>query len=111
MRCAPHDHGYAAGTVYLVRGRFVERTWRKHDGALEVIATRTFVGPCRVPVGAGDIHDMYAVDGGVSLHVYRPSIQHMRVFDLARRETLTVADDCGAWVPSREDQVIARERW
>jgi hypothetical protein len=35
----------------------------------------------------------------------------MRVFDLARRQTLTVRDDCGAWVPRDELLILARADW
>ena len=35
----------------------------------------------------------------------------MRVFDPARRQTLSVRDDCGAWVPRDERLILARVDW
>ena len=110
-RCAPHDHGCARGFVLLLRGRFVERTWARRGPQLVVTQTRIFQAPARLPVDSGSIHDMQATEGGRSLHVYRPSIRAMRVFDVTRRETLVVSDDCGAWIPSEKGQIVSREPW
>ncbi len=110
-RCAPHDHGHARGFVLLLRGRFVERTWARCGSGLEVTQTRIFRAPARLPVDEASIHDMQASEGGLSLHVYRPSIRAMRVFDVTHRETLVVTDDCGAWIPSEAAQIVSRQAW
>jgi hypothetical protein len=72
---------------------------------------RSFDAPARLPVAAGQIHDMEASAGGISLHVYLPSIRQMQVFDVTRRETLVVSDDCGAWIPLETGQIVCREAW
>jgi predicted metal-dependent enzyme (double-stranded beta helix superfamily) len=110
-RCAPHDHGPARGFVLLLRGQFVERTWARRGSDLVVTSTRTLRAPARLPVDQGHIHDMLASAGGLSLHVYLPSIRRMRVFDVTRRETLVVSDDCGAWIPAETGQIVSREAW
>lgn len=110
-RCAPHDHGRALGVVHLLRGRFLERTWGRSGRDLVVTGTRTLDAPARLEVDDGSIHDMEASAGGISLHVYRPCIREMRVYDVIRRETLVVSDDCGAWIPSETRQIVSREVW
>jgi hypothetical protein len=54
---------------------------------------------------------MTATDGGVSLHVYVPSITAMAVFDRERRETLVLDDDCGAWIPEDPKLIRGRTAW
>jgi cysteine dioxygenase len=109
--CAPHDHGDASGVVALLRGTFVERAWRWRDGALDVAGERRHVAPTLLRVGAGGVHDMKATGRGLGVHFYVPAITAMRVFDRERRETLVVADDCGAWVPREASLVLSRARW
>jgi predicted metal-dependent enzyme (double-stranded beta helix superfamily) len=110
-RCAPHDHGHALGVVHLLRGRFLERTWTRRGRDLVVTSSRSLDAPAQLEVDDGSIHDMEASAGGISLHVYRPCIRHMRVYDVIRRETLIVSDDCGAWIPLETRQIISREVW
>jgi predicted metal-dependent enzyme (double-stranded beta helix superfamily) len=110
-RSAPHDHGRATGVVFLVRGRFIERTWKRTGTGWAVASARAFDAPARLAVDDGEIHDMEASSGGISLHVYRPCIQGMRVLDIARRETLVVSDDCGAWIPLETRQIVTRKDW
>ncbi len=110
-RCAPHDHGGALGVVHLLRGRFIERTWTRRGADLVVTSTRSLEAPARLPVDDGSIHDMEASLGGISLHVYRPCIREMRVYDVTRRETLVLSEDCGAWIPKETRQIVSREGW
>jgi hypothetical protein len=110
--CAPHDHASATGRALVLRGRFRERRWRFDGAALHLLHEQTVDSPSMLSISLGDIHDMCSEDdGGVSLHVYRPGISRMRVFDRDRRESLVVSDDCGAWIPHDSRQVMARERW
>ena len=109
--CAPHDHGAAEGLVALLRGRFVERRWRWGASGLAPTGERTVEAPAIVSARKRDIHSMKATGGGVGLHFYRPAITGMRVYDCARRETLIVGDDCGAWVPADPALVIERIAW
>ena len=106
--CAPHDHGEASGFVRLLGGRFVERLWRWRAGELVVAGETQHEAPALLRVGARGIHDMKAVGGGLGIHFYLPAITGMKVFDRARRETLVVRDDCGAWIPRSDDLVMSR---
>lgn len=107
--CAPHDHGGASGVIHLLEGVFTERLYARDGDRLVVVRTREVVAPAIVAVGAGLVHDMCCDRAGSSLHVYRPRIHGMRVYDLARREVLVVSDDCGAWVPSDPAMILGRE--
>ena len=57
------------------------------------------------------IHSMLALSAGTTLHLYAPSITGMRVFDTQARQTLIVADDCGAWLPDDPQLVQKRTDW
>jgi len=107
--CAPHDHGEAGGVIHLVEGVFTERTYARRGDRLVVVQTREVAAPAHLEIAPGVVHDMRCDRGGVSLHVYRPRIHRMRVYDLARREVLVVRDDCGAWIPSDPAFVLTRE--
>jgi hypothetical protein len=106
--CAPHDHGEASGFVQLLGGRFVERMWCWRAGELVVARETRHDAPAILRVGARGIHDMKAVGGGLGIHFYLPAITGMKVFDRARRETLVVRDDCGAWIPTADGFVVSR---
>lgn len=115
--CAPHDHGAAAGAIHVISGEVVERRYAFRDGALVVVAEAAARAPAVLTIEAGVIHDMRAVGsadargGTLTVHHYSPRIHAMRVYDLGRRETLIVADDCGAWIPEDPAQVIERLPW
>ena len=107
--CAPHDHGAASGVIHLLDGVFTERVYARDGAQLRVVAERTFAAPHVVTIPAGHLHDMRCDRAGASLHIYRPRIAAMRVYDLARREILTVSDDCGAWIPRDPALILGRE--
>ncbi len=109
--CAPHDHAGGEGLVCILDGAFTETEWLWRDGGLERGACRRWSAGDAIPVAPGTIHSMIAHDAGTTLHLYRPAISGMRVFDPARRETLLVRDDCGAWVPRDEGLVLSRTSW
>lgn len=108
--CAPHDHGAAGGTIHVVSGGVVERRYVFRAGELRVVSESTARAPAILTIAPGVIHDMRAAAGTITIHHYTPRIHAMRVYDCARRETLVVADDCGAWVPD-DAQVIERIPW
>ena len=113
--CAPHDHAGGEGMVVVLAGTFTETDWIWRDGNLERGASRRWGAGDTIPVAVGGIHSMRAHDdgkgGGTTLHLYRPAIAGMRVFDPARRETLAVRDDCGAWIPRDEALIVSRTAW
>ena len=109
--CAPHDHAGGVGVVHVLDGAFTETEWVWRDGSLARGASRRWSAGQSIPVAAGGIHSMAAHGAGTTLHLYRPAVSGMRVFDRARRQTLTVRDDCGAWVPRDEALILARVDW
>jgi len=109
--CAPHDHAGGVGVVQVLDGAFTETDWVWRDGILAPGASRRWCAGQSIPVVAGGIHSMMAHGAGTTLHLYTPAISGMRVFDPARRQTLSVRDDCGAWVPRDEALILARADW
>ena len=98
-RTAPHDHGEAAGFVLVLEGQFSESTYRFDGRELQRTAQRPLGVLEFTSAHAGAIHDLHAVSSGLSLHLYTPEIVAMQVYDVARRSTLLVTGDGGAWIP------------
>jgi hypothetical protein len=103
--CAPHDHGASAGWVFYLDQDFEEQSyvWRM-DG---LAPTEIFLHRAGsfTEVRREEIHSCRCFGPGLSLHVYFPRIEKMRVYDLVRRQTVTVTDDCGAWIPDQPQRV------
>jgi cysteine dioxygenase len=109
--CAPHDHGHSDGAVWLVTGEFLESHY-SFDEKFETVGTpRVWTKDSLLSVVSGEIHSMKALSGGISLHFYAPAIHDMKVFDVHNRRTLTVADDCGAWVPENSTKILDWVSW
>jgi cysteine dioxygenase len=111
IECAPHDHAGGEGKVHVLEGSFTETEWVWREGVLRRGAVRRWTAGDAIPVAAGTIHSMTAHDRGTTLHVYRPAISGMQVFDPVRQETLSVRDDCGAWIPRDDGMILSRFRW
>ena len=112
--CAPHDHGDAGGHVTLIRGALTETTFAfstDDPRGLVPIGSRTLHAPAILDVEPGRIHAMTAHGDALTIHRYTPRIHGMRVYDTARRRTLIVRDDCGAWIPSDPDLIVDIESW
>lgn len=110
--CAPHDHGVeSGGVIHVVRGAVVERRYAFDGRALTIVSERRAEAPAILTIEAGVVHDMHAIGETVTVHAYAPRIQHMRVYDVARRATWIVADDHGAWLPKGGVGVVAEEPW
>lgn len=109
--CAPHNHGDSRGYVRLLEGTFVECSWAMNGESLIANSQRFISAPTIIPVSRNSIHSMKSIDGGASLHCYFPSVSAMRVYDPVSRETLTVGDDCGAWIPADATRILSRSSW
>lgn len=109
--CAPHDHGFSRGIVWLVEGDFSETHYELTENLVVIGKPLARTMGTLLRVTPGDIHSMVAHCGGMSLHIYTPSIHDMKVFDAEKRRTLTVTDDCGAWVPQNTAQIVNEEAW
>jgi len=109
--CAPHDHGEAGGHVHVISGALIERRYRFDGRELVVESEARAEAPALLAIGPGIIHDMRASPGTVTVHVYRPRVLGMRIYDVDARETLIVSDDCGAWIPNDPSDIQARFGW
>jgi predicted metal-dependent enzyme (double-stranded beta helix superfamily) len=108
---APHDHGPARGFVVILEGQFFETTYRFDGRELRACAEHERTAGDLLEAPRGRIHDLYAGDEGLSLHVYVPRIHGMRVYDRTSRTTLRVTDDSGAWIPAAPEAILERRPW
>ncbi|MBC7741195.1 MAG: cysteine dioxygenase family protein [Bdellovibrionaceae bacterium] len=109
---SPHNHGFSKGLIWFVQGDFSERHFIFSEGELKSSGEPVqFKEGSVAQVVSNDIHSCCPVKDGVSLHIYSPAIQKMKVWDLKNRETLTVADECGAWIPKDLKLIANRVKW
>lgn len=106
--CLPHDHGEARGLVTILKGDFCERVFSLSRNSLAKADEEHFftLGDF-LPVAPQMIHSMRAQTEGVTLHLYAPPIREMKVYD--EHTIYTVADNCGAWIPSDQSLILRRE--
>jgi cysteine dioxygenase len=104
----PHDHGQSEGWVRVLCGSALHGQYRDEEGEVrrvdeQRIATGTIF---HAPVGL--VHHMANATAQplVTLHCYFPPIHRMAVFDLEAARTAIVTDDCGAWWPDSERQIV-----
>jgi cysteine dioxygenase len=98
--CSPHDHGASQGWVFYLKGNFREQKYVWSDGILSLDETQDHLEGSHIHVNNDGIHSCMSYTEGLSLHIYFPRIESMRVYDLKNQRTLLVNDDCGAWIPS-----------
>ena len=109
--CAPHDHGASAGWVFYFEQEFEEYAYKWCDGELVRHATHRHLPGRYTQVVKNEIHSCKTGGSGLSLHIYFPRIEKMRVYDLEGRRTLVVSDNCGAWIPRQPEQVVKETAW
>lgn len=109
--CAPHDHGFSKGLVWLVEGDFLETHYDFNNDLSVVGNTVAHSAGALLKVIPGDIHSMTSVAGGSTLHIYTPVIDAMKVYDAGGKRTLTVDENCGAWVPKNPSQILETTAW
>lgn len=108
----PHNHGFSKGLIWFVKGDFQEQQFQFKSGSLQPTGDLTFFSEGEVAsVVSNDIHSCKPSAEGISLHIYSPAIENMKVWDIEKKEILTVADECGAWVPANDNLVIKRAKW
>lgn len=101
--CIPHDHGASHGWVFYLRGNFQEQRYDWVNGSLQPTGSEEHTENSHAQVNNDGIHSCMAHTSGLTLHLYFPKIESMKVYDLENQRTLVVADDCGAWIPSVHD--------
>lgn len=109
--CAPHDHGNATVTTWLLEGRLTERRWRIGAKGLILEAAETYTAPALFNADLGAIHDMASATGALSLHAYSTANDAMRLFDVRRRSTILVGPAAGAWLPAAPEHIVERVPW
>lgn len=111
--CMPHDHGYSEGCVVNLLGRFKETSYA-FEGEQLIKTGEAFHQNLYslMDVDTARVHSMHCVDKeGLTLHIYSPAIDNMKVFDPSVRRTLTVANNCGAWIPVDQKQILKEQFW
>lgn len=109
---APHNHGSSKGLIWFAHGRFSEQHFRFRDRNLQKINPAILFSENEVvAVDANDIHSCCPESTGLSLHIYSPPINEMKVWDEAQKLTLTVSDECGAWIPKDRDLILEEHPW
>ncbi len=109
---SPHNHGFSGGLIWFLKGDFTEQHFTFSEGQLVPIGESDFFSEGQVAkVVSSDIHSCCPVAEGISLHLYSPAIHDMKVWDLKNKETLTVAGECGAWIPENSKLILKRVKW
>ncbi|HEX5098694.1 MAG TPA: cysteine dioxygenase family protein [Polyangiaceae bacterium] len=108
---APHDHGRAEGVVVVLQGRFVERAYACGEPPLVVASERELAAGDLIRVSPGIVHDMRSREAGLTLHLYAPGIEEMRVYDPVGRVTWRVSGTSGAWLPRVPEMIRERIPW
>jgi len=109
--CAPHDHGAAEGLIRVLEGRLTETTFALHGGRLVQTREREVCAGDVLELGAGVVHQMRAHGRARTLHLYRPRIRGMRVWDVPGGRVLVVDDTHGAFVPSEVRWIVSEAPW
>ena len=114
--CAPHNHGFSTGTVLVLEGAFEEISYRPvpetgdlatHTGSARRLQKGQFI-----EVEGNVFHSMRNLGNiGFTLHFYTPAIKNMQVLDLKNKRTLTLGDNCGAWIPTDTDKIKGIQAW
>jgi len=111
VACAPHDHADASGIVRVLWGELRETVFTRSDDSLDVALGRPLRAGDVVEFGRGHVHQMCAEGAAATLHVYRPRIRGMRVWDLDAGRLLVVDDAHGAFVPRDAARIVASRPW
>ncbi|NGP44000.1 hypothetical protein G4V62_03190 [Bacillaceae bacterium SIJ1] len=108
--CAPHDHGDSFGWIYILSGASEHTLFKEQNGYVpEATITRIEKTGDYVFTPRKKIHQMASFQKEtplLTLHVYTPPIQNMKVYDLNKCAACTVSSDCGAWWPEEQRQKL-----
>ena len=109
---SPHNHGSSCGLIWFVEGDFTEQHYSFNGRDLVKHGeVQKYFENSVVQVQQSDIHSCGPSTVGVSLHIYSPPIHGMKIWDTLGKRTLTVADECGAWIPKEEKLIIDQKAW
>jgi cysteine dioxygenase len=109
---SPHNHGQSGGLIWFVKGNFYEQHFRFLNSNLEKTDQKILYKENDVvQVDPSHIHSCQPEHSGLSLHIYSPPIHRMKVWDLKNKQTLIVADHCGAWIPADFSLILEKSNW
>ena len=106
--CLPHDHGASEGWVKVLKGTASHGYYSKKS-KIPVLTKEEELDEGTVLYAPKNlVHHMANKTSNVliTLHIYFPSISNMEVFDVESHRAAIVSDDCGAWWPESEEQLI-----
>ncbi|TSB47317.1 cysteine dioxygenase [Alkalicoccobacillus porphyridii] len=109
LSCSPHDHGDSQGWIQVISGSTINTIYScKHGELPEALFSRKEQNGSIFYAPKAGIHRMKANGGHdlVTLHLYSPPIQNMKVYDLKACAACIVSDECGAWWPEEQHQKI-----
>ena len=108
----PHNHGHSQGLIWFAFGDFFEQHFLFRDQNLIPQGEPLFYKEGAVAkVIENDIHSCCPVTEGLSLHLYTPPIDQMKVWDSINKKTLTLANQCGAWIPENNHLILNSTSW
>lgn len=104
----PHDHGQSEGWVRVLGGSVLHGRYEDEDGELRQVAEQRIDAGTIFHAPRGLVHHMASATARptVTLHCYYPPIHGMEVFDFAAERAAIVSDDCGAWWPESDNQIV-----
>lgn len=109
QKCSPHDHGRSFGVIKVLTGEIEHDLYTLDQTDVpRKYFTRRELGGSSYFAARGMIHVMGNASSGqaITLHIYSPPIEGMKVYDLHRCLVCTVSDDCGAWWPDQQRQQL-----
>jgi cysteine dioxygenase len=108
IECSPHDHGDSYGWVAVVGGKTTHKLYKIDPETEMPIIHKVEITKEPFFAHKKQIHSMVNNEEEplVTFHVYAPPIQGMKVYDLERCAACIVSDDCGAWWPEEQRQLV-----
>ena len=107
LECLPHDHNVSFGAVTVFEGSGEDVIYIKQGEHYLEKSIAVKKGE-RFFTEDDFIHKMRASphEDLITLHVYAPPINGMRIFDFELQKGALVSSDCGAWWPEDKSQIL-----
>ncbi|MCA1056343.1 cysteine dioxygenase family protein [Rossellomorea aquimaris] len=109
IECAPHDHGDSKGWIKVMGGSSLNTVFEVDDGHLpKELFNKVHHKGSYFFAPRNGIHKMKREgnDPLVTLHLYSPPIEGMKVYDLEKCAACIVSKECGAWWPDDQKQKL-----
>ncbi|MBM7553470.1 cysteine dioxygenase [Thalassobacillus pellis] len=110
IECAPHDHGDSIGWIQVVNGTTKQTVYKVKGNRLPKVLFHEYKekGDVFFSPRKG-VHKMGRKGGDplITVHLYSPPIQGMKVYDLDACAACIVSEECGAWWPEDQSEKIS----